>query len=81
MDQPKHIDNLPKANLTNIENKEGKEVIWNLCNEFRDIFWCENIPLSFSNEINFTMNSTDGTPIFSETYRFPKIHKEEIKSN
>lgn len=80
----KELDNKLKANLRNLRlnhcNNEEKETIRNLCLEFRDIFHCEDIPLSFTNAIKHKIKLTDETPIFAKSYRYPEVHREEVKT-
>lgn len=80
----KDQDNLLKANLKNLRlqhcNKEEQNLIRDLCYNYRDIFYCENIPLSFTNEIKHKINLTEDKPIYTKSYRFPEIHKNEVKT-
>lgn len=76
-------DNILKSNLKNIRldhcNSEEKQSIRDLCFEYRDIFYCDKIPLTFTSEIQHKINLTDETPIFTKTYRYPQVHKQEVK--
>lgn len=76
-------DNILKSNLRNLRldhcNLEEKQAIRDLCLEYRDIFYCDKIPLTFTSEIQHKINLTDETPIFTKTYRYPEIHKQEVK--
>ena len=76
-------DNYLKENLKNLRldhcNKEEKDAIRKLCFEYRDIFYCDNIPLSFTNKINHKIRTKDDTPIFTKSYRFPEVHRAEVK--
>lgn len=78
-----NYDNILKANLKNLRlnhcNQEERDAIRNLCLEFRDIFYCENIPLTFTNQIRHKINLTNENPIFTKSYRYPEIHKAEVK--
>lgn len=81
---PDHnADKLLKANLNKINldhcNIEEKNHIRKLCYEFRDIFHCENIPLTFTNAIKHQIKLKDENPIFTKTYRYPEIHRSEVK--
>lgn len=93
IDQPKtqerdilydpEIDYKLKSNLTKINlnhcNYEEKESIKKLCYEYRDIFHCEDVPLTFTNATKHEIKLTDETPIHAKTYRYPEVHKKEIK--
>lgn len=75
-------DDLLKKNLKNLRldhcNKEEKNAIRELCFEYRDIFYCEGIPLSFTNKIVHKINLKNDTPIRTKTYRYPEIHRNEV---
>ncbi|WP_253302428.1 reverse transcriptase domain-containing protein [Wolbachia endosymbiont of Psylliodes chrysocephala] len=77
-------DRILKENLKQIRmdhcNQEESDAIKNLCLEYRDIFYCENIPLTFSNTIKHKINLTDESPIYTRQYRYPQIYKDEVKS-
>lgn len=77
-------DNLLKQNLKNLRlehcNKEEKDAIRKLCFEYRDIFYCEDIPLSFTNEITHKINLKNDSPIHVKSYRFPEVHKQEVRT-
>ena len=76
-------DSLLKQNLKNLRldhcNKEEKDAIRKLCFDYRDIFYCEQIPLSFTSEITHKIKLNDESPIYTKSYRFPEIHKKEVK--
>lgn len=78
------IDNLHKQNLKNLRlehcNSEEYKAIRDLCYEYRDIFYCEGTPLSFTNQVKHKINLTDETPIYTKTYRYPEIHRQEVNS-
>lgn len=78
------LDNNYKANLKNLRlnhcNQEEYDAIRKLCYEYRDIFHSEKNPLTFTNAIKHKIKLTDETPIFTKTYRYPQIHKEEVNS-
>ncbi|XP_057666030.1 GATA zinc finger domain-containing protein 4-like [Diorhabda carinulata] len=59
-------------------NKEEKKKILKLCQEYSDIFYKEGEPLSFTNKINHNIRTTDEIPIYSKTYQYPFIHKQEV---
>lgn len=79
----KSLDNMQKENLKNIRlehcNVEEKSAIRKLCLEYRDIFYNEKIPLSFTNSIKHKIRLSDETPIFTKTYRYPEIHRKEVQ--
>lgn len=79
----KNIDKIRKQNLerlrTNHMNPEENREIKKLCYNYRDIFHCEEIPLTFTHEIKHELRLTDNKPIFVRNYRQAPKQKEEIK--
>lgn len=86
-DQPvyidKNTDNKLKANLKKLRlehcNRDEKDKIRKLCFEYRDIFHCEEIPLTFTNAIKHSIKLTDDSPIYTKSYRYPEVYKKEVK--
>lgn len=60
-------------------NEEEKLRIEKLCMKFSDIFYLEGDKLTFTNQIKHEINTESNIPIFSKTYRYPHIHKDEVK--
>lgn len=60
----------------NIEERTNLE---NLCSEYADIFYLDGEPLSFTNRIKHKINTTDEIPVFTKSYRYPFIHKQEVQ--
>ena len=61
-------------------NAEEKESITQLCLEYADIFYIEGDSLTFANEIKHSIDTSNAKPIFTKSYRYPQIHKEEVKT-
>lgn len=61
-------------------NEEEQELITKLCLEYSDIFYLEGDNLSFTNEIKHQINTKDNKPIYTKSYRYPHVHKEEVKN-
>lgn len=68
----------PSTIRTNHLNEEEKTEILKLCKEYSDIFYDENDPLTFTNEIKHNIKTSDELPIYSKSYRYPFIHKTEV---
>lgn len=60
-------------------NSEEKKQLLKLCKKFYDIFYKEGDCLTFTNEIKHRIKTTDDTPVYAKSYRYPFIHKEEVK--
>lgn len=60
-------------------NSEEKELIQNLCLKYKNIFYLEGDKLTFTSLIKHEINTNNSHPIYSKTYRYPHIHKQEVK--
>lgn len=78
-DCPSHDSNfdISKIRVDHL-NSEEKSKILKLCQEFSDIFYNENVPLSFTNKIKHTIKTSDETPVYTKSYRYPFIHRQEV---
>lgn len=61
-------------------NSEERAKIIELCTEYSDIFYQENMPLTFTSEIKHSIKTTDEQPVYTKTYRYPFVHKKEVES-
>nr|CAH7726837.1 unnamed protein product [Callosobruchus chinensis] len=59
---------------------EEKSMILELCREFSDVFYDENTPLTFTNRIKHQIRTVDERPVYSKSYRYPFVHREEVRS-
>lgn len=71
-------DNLSKLRLDHL-NQEEHDAISTLCHEYKDIFYCEDLPLTFTNEVKHHIRTTNEDPIYIKPYRQPPQQVEEIK--
>ena len=60
-------------------NEEEREEILKLCLEYSDIFYLEGDQLTFTNEIKHSIDTNNSRPIYTKSYRYPHVHKEEVK--
>lgn len=60
-------------------NEEEEKAIKHLCYKYKDIFFQEGENLTFSNSIKHEIKTTDDVPIYSKSYRYPYVHKEEVQ--
>ncbi|KAL0859582.1 hypothetical protein ABMA27_010718 [Loxostege sticticalis] len=76
-------DNELKNNLNRIRtdhlNSEEKREINKLCYQYRDIFYSEKMPLTFTHSVKHKLRLTDETPIFTKNYRKPPCEQVEIQ--
>lgn len=79
----KKTDDLLQQNLNKLRtdhmNSEEKREITKLCYNYRDIFHCEDIPLTFTHEVKHKLRLADDKPIYVRNYRQAPKQKEEIK--
>lgn len=61
-------------------NVEEKSAISSLIKEFKNVFYQENTDLTFTHAIKHTIKTSNDLPIYSKTYRYPEIHKEEVNT-
>lgn len=61
-------------------NEEETELVTELCLDFSDIFYLDGDNLTFTNEIKHTIDTNNARPVFTKSYRYPQIHKEEVKT-
>lgn len=60
-------------------NSEESDKIKKLCVEYSDVFYKENSTLTFTNQIKHRIKTRDEIPIYTKSYRYPYIHKEEVE--
>lgn len=70
---------IPKIRTDHM-NDEEKKAISKLIREYADIFHNENQQLTFSNTIKHQIRTTDEIPIYTKSYRYPYVHREEVQS-
>lgn len=61
-------------------NSEEKEKLSKLIRNYVDMFYNTNSELTFTNVIKHRINTTDDKPIFTRSYRYPYVHKQEVKT-
>lgn len=75
--KPQNIESLLRTDHMNLEEKQK---ITKLCKEYSDIFYYEDCPLTFTNNIKHRIRTTDEIPVYTKSYRYPHIHKAEVQS-
>lgn len=70
-------DNLRKLRLDHT-NEEEHEKIYRLCEEFKDIFYCDQIPLTFTNSVKHHIRTKNEDPIYVKPYRQAPFVQNEI---
>lgn len=47
--------------------------------KLRNIFYCEDISLTFTSETKHRIRAFDSVPVYEENYRYPKEYKQKVK--
>lgn len=61
-------------------NSQEKSAIFKICDEYQEIFFREGQNLSFTSATKHRIITNDELPIYTKSYRYPYIHKEEVQS-
>lgn len=59
-------------------NNEEKANLMALCSKFADVFYIEGENLTFTNRIKHHIRTTDDNPVYTKSYRYPFIHRQEV---
>lgn len=69
---------LPKLRTEHL-NPEELANLRALCERYADVFYLEGEPLTFTNKIKHSIKTTDEAPVYTKSYRYPYVHREEVK--
>lgn len=75
----KRITNLFHNVRTEHLNSEETKSIHKICQEYQDIFHLPGDFLTCTTSVEHSIPTISQGPIFSKTYRYPKVHEEEVK--
>lgn len=64
---------------TNHLNEEEKINLEMLCAKYADVFYIEGEKLTFTNHIKHNIRTSDEIPVFTKSYRYPYVHRQEIR--
>lgn len=77
------VDELLKQNLNRLRtdhmNSEEKSAIIALCHEYKDIFYCDSLPLTFTNNVKHEIRTHNENPIYAKPYRHAHAENDEIE--
>lgn len=72
-------DNLLLENIrTDHLNAEEKTTLLQICQNYQDIFHLPGDLLTTTQTLQHKIDVTDPNPVFTKTYRYPKVHEEEV---
>lgn len=60
-------------------NSEEANALHDVCSEYSDIFYLPGDKLSHTNALKHEIVTTPQNPIHVKSYRFPEVHKQEVK--
>lgn len=60
-------------------NAEERANLDHLCARNADVLYVEEEAFTFTNKIKYHIGTTDKIPIYSKRYRYPFIHREEVR--
>lgn len=60
-------------------NPEERVNLESLCARYADVFYIEGEPLTFTNKIKHSIRTTDEVPVYTKSYRYPFIHRQEVQ--
>lgn len=69
---------LSKFRTDHLNNEENYHLT-KLIKEYSEIFHQSDEPLSFTNRVKHHIRTTDETPIYTKSYRYPQIHQQEVQ--
>lgn len=61
-------------------NAEERANLNALCTRYADVFYIDGENLTFTNKMKHHIRTTDEIPVYTKSYRYPYIHREEVKS-
>lgn len=78
-EQQQRIKNVLSRLRTDHLNVEERKNLELLCARYSDIFYMDGEPLTFTSKIKHSIKTTDEAPIYTKSYRYPFIHRQEVK--
>lgn len=60
-------------------NPEERANLIQLCSQYSDIFYIDGEPLTFNNKIKHSIRTSDEMPIYTKSYRYPFVHRDEVR--
>lgn len=61
----------------NVEERTNLEA---LCATYADVFYIEGEALTFTNQIKHNIRTTDEQPVYTKSYRYPFVHRQEVQN-
>jgi hypothetical protein len=64
---------------TNHLNPEECANLETLCGKYADVFYLDEEPLTFTNKIKHRIRTSDEIPVYTKSYRYPYVHRDEVR--
>lgn len=78
--QSNRADDVLSRLRTDHLNEEEKANLLTLCSRYTDVFYIDGEPLTFTNKVKHNIRTTDEVPVYTKTYRYPFVHREEVRN-
>lgn len=75
-DRVKEVISRLRTDHLNVEERTNLEL---LCAQYADVFYLEGEPLTFTNKIKHSIKTTDEVPVYTKSYRYPYVHRQEVQ--
>lgn len=72
------VQNLQENIRVSHLNKEEQTATYKLINRYKEIFYKDGDDLSFTNHVKHNIPTTNESPIYTRSYRYPEAHKVEV---
>lgn len=87
--QKNELDALPAIEINFVENIKGKirtshlnreeeQEVRKLVYKYKSVFFHEGDNLTFTNEVKHCIPVTDEKPVYTRSYRYPEVYKDEV---
>lgn len=73
------VDEVISRLRTDHLNPEERANLIQLCSRYSDIFYIDGEPLTFNNRIKHSIRTSDEMPIYTKSYRYPFVHRDEVR--
>lgn len=60
-------------------NAEERANLEALCAQYADVFFIEGESLTFTNKVKHRIRTTDEEPVYTKSYRYPYVHRDEVR--
>lgn len=76
---PQRVQEVLSRLRTDHLNDEERVNLELLCARYADVFYLEGEKLSFTNKIKHSIKTNDEIPIYTKSYRYPFVHRQEVQ--